>query len=422
MTSKAFAAAPNARQDTASSSVPNSTPSTAPSTVSSTATTFRPGFLPSLEGLRAVASMGIIGTHVAFQTGHDVGALWERILGRFDFFVAVFFVLSGFLLWRSHRSGYGGIPRRKALADADGGRKKSWAKYYKKRVARIMPAYWVLVLIVLIALPVGRGADFKIWLTNLTLTQVYFSGSLHGGLTHLWSLSVEVAFYIALPLFAIGLSRLDPHRQQGCRIVTISLLAILSLGWPYLPLPYPEGVNPHIQPIAYFSWFAAGMILAELESLQGVDTDAARARVETMQRWAHRRPLWLAIAVGALVLASYLGPEGLVELTNWEFTRRQLCGLVFGAAIIGPWTMAPESRFLEHPIMQALGRWSYGIFLWHVAMLSIAFPLLGVKLFTGHLLSVTIVTVALSIPVAAASYALVEEPARRIFARVWVNR
>lgn len=398
--------------------MPNPTPSAVPNS----ATTFRPGFLPSLEGLRAVASMGIIGTHVAFQTGHDVGALWERVLGRFDFFVAVFFVLSGFLLWRSHRSGYGGIPRRKALADADGGRKKSWAKYYKKRVARIMPAYWVLVLIVLIALPVGRGADLKIWLTNLTLTQVYFSGSLHGGLTHLWSLSVEVAFYIALPLFAIGLSRLDPRRQQGRRIVAISLLAILSFGWPYLPLPYPDGVNPHIQPIAYFSWFAAGMILAELESLQGVDTDAARARVGTMQRWARRRSLWLAIAVGALVLASYLGPEGLVELTNWEFTRRLLCGLVFGAAIIGPWTMAPESRFLEHPIMQALGRWSYGIFLWHVAMLSIAFPLLGVKLFTGHLLSVTIVTVALSIPVAAASYALVEEPARRFFARVWVNR
>ena len=114
-----------------------------------------------------MASMGIIGTHVAFQTGHDVGALWERILGRFDFFVAVFFVLSGFLLWRSHRSGYGGIPRRKALSDADGGRKKSWAKYYKKRVARIMPAYWVLVLIVLIALPVGRGADLKLSLIHI---------------------------------------------------------------------------------------------------------------------------------------------------------------------------------------------------------------------------------------------------------------
>lgn len=369
-----------------------------------------------------MASMGIIGTHVAFQTGHDVGALWERILGRFDFFVAVFFVLSGFLLWRSHRSGYGGIPRRKALSDADGGRKKSWANYYKKRVARILPAYWVLVLIVLIALPVGRGADLKIWLTNLTLTQVYLSSSLHGGLTHLWSLSVEVAFYISLPLFTIGLSQLDPHRQQGLRIVTLSLLAILSFGWPYLPLPYPEGVNPHIQPIAYLSWFAAGMILAELESLQGVETDAARTKVETMQRWARRRSLWLVIAVGALVLASYLGPEGLVELTNWEFTRRQLCGLVFGASLIGPWALAPESHFLEHPIMQALGRWSYGIFLWHVAMLSIAFPLLGVKLFTGHLLSVTIVTVALSIPVAAASYALVEEPARRFFARVWVNR
>ena len=66
---------------------------------------FRPGFLPALEGLRAVASIGIIGTHAAFQTGHDTGALWERALGRFDFFVAVFFTLSGFLLWRSHRGG-----------------------------------------------------------------------------------------------------------------------------------------------------------------------------------------------------------------------------------------------------------------------------------------------------------------------------
>ena len=399
---------------------------------------FRPGFLPALEGLRAVASLGIIGTHVAFQTGHDVGALWERMLGRFDFFVAVFFTLSGFLLWRSHRAGYGGVVwrrRRRLRGEAGasaaapaasspverGSLAAGWAKYYRKRIARIMPAYWVLVVLVLVALPVGEGANLRTWLTNLTLTQVYFADSLHGGLTHLWSLSVEVAFYVSLPIFAIALRGLDPMRRQGARILALVGLSVLSFGWAWLPLPYPDGVNPHIQPAAYFSWFAAGMIFAEVESLAGSQSARARGVLDTVQRFARLRWLWIGTAVGALALAAWMGPEGLVELSNWEFLRRTWCGLVFGAAVIGPWALAPESRFLTTPVMQALGRWSYGIFLWHMAMLSVAFPLLGVRIFDGHLLAVSAVTIALTIPLAAASYALVEEPARRWLGRVWAN-
>ncbi len=386
---------------------------------------FRPGFLPALEGLRAVASLGIIGTHVAFQTGHDVGAMWERMLGRFDFFVAVFFTLSGFLLWRSHRAGQGGVVWRRRRDGSTSGERGSsasgWAKYYRKRAARILPAYWVLVVVVLVALPVGEGANLRTWLTNLTLTQVFFADSLHGGLTHLWSLSVEVAFYVSLPLFAITLRGLDPMRRQGTRILCLLGLSVLSFGWVWLPLPYPEGVNPHIQPVAYFSWFAAGMILAEVESLAGSESERARGALATAQRFARMRWVWIGLAVASLWLAAWMGPEGLVELTNWEFLRRTWCGFVFGAAIIGPWALAPESRFLTHPIMQALGRWSYGIFLWHMAMLSVAFPLLGVRIFDGHILAVSLVTVALTIPMAAASYALVEEPARRWLGKVWAN-
>ena len=360
------------------------------------------------------------------------------MLGRFDFFVAVFFTLSGFLLWRSHRAGYGGVvwrrrkrPRGEAGASAAapgasspverGSLAAGWAKYYRKRVARIMPAYWVLVVLVLVALPVGDGANLRTWLTNLTLTQVYFADSLHGGLTHLWSLSVEVAFYVTLPIFAIALRGLDPMRRQGARILALVGLSVLSFGWVWLPLPYPDGVNPHIQPAAYFSWFAAGMIFAEVESLAGSQSARARGVLATVQRFARLRWLWIGTAVGALALAAWMGPEGLVELSNWEFLRRTWCGLVFGAAVIGPWALAPESRFLTTPVMQALGRWSYGIFLWHMAMLSVAFPLLGVRIFDGHLLAVSAVTIALTIPLAAASYALVEEPARRWLGRVWAS-
>lgn len=384
---------------------------------------FRPTFLPALEGLRAVASLGIIGTHVAFQTGHDVGAMWERMLGRFDFFVAVFFTLSGFLLWRSHRAGRGGVVwrrRRDGRTDGTPGSAASgWAKYYRKRAARILPAYWVLVVIVLVTLPVADGANLRTWLTNLTLTQVFFADSLHGGLTHLWSLSVEVSFYVALPVFAIMLRGLDPMRRQGARILALAGLSALSFGWAWLPLPYPEGVNPHIQPAAYFSWFAAGMIFAELESLAGSPSPRARRALERIQRIARLRWLWIGVAVAALWVAAWMGPEGLVQLSNWEFLRRLWAGLVFGAAIIGPWALAPESRVLTSPVMQALGRWSYGIFLWHMAMLSVAFPLLGVRIFDGHIVVVWLTTVALTVPMAAASYALVEEPARRWLGRVW---
>ena len=75
-----------------------------PSTNKATA---RPApFLPALEGLRAIACSGIIITHVAFQTGADTGNLLNRMMARTDFFVPVFFALSGFLLWRRHRADF----------------------------------------------------------------------------------------------------------------------------------------------------------------------------------------------------------------------------------------------------------------------------------------------------------------------------
>src|SRR3977135_2715201 len=57
------------------------------------------GFLPAVEGMRACAAVGVVVTHVAFQTGHT-GGITGRLFGRFDLAVAVFFALSGFLFWR----------------------------------------------------------------------------------------------------------------------------------------------------------------------------------------------------------------------------------------------------------------------------------------------------------------------------------
>ncbi|MBX4377744.1 acyltransferase, partial [Mycobacterium tuberculosis] len=78
-------------------------------------------------------------------------------------------------------------------------------RYLRHRVVRIWPAYLVVVVVVLTLLPEAQGADATVWLANLTLTQVFVPLSLTAGLARVWSLSVEVAFYLLLPLLGLVL-------------------------------------------------------------------------------------------------------------------------------------------------------------------------------------------------------------------------
>ena len=86
-------------------------------------------FIPALEGMRGMAALGVLVTHVAFQTGTSGMAVLGPILERFDMAVAVFFALSGFLLWRPHAAAAHGL-----------GRAPRTSRYLLHRVARVMPA------------------------------------------------------------------------------------------------------------------------------------------------------------------------------------------------------------------------------------------------------------------------------------------
>lgn len=411
-------------------------PAARPSALPGPTTPGRGQFLASLEGLRAVACCGIIITHVAFQTGADTGGLLNRVMARTDFFVPVFFALSGFLLWRRHRGDFGrraplvggGLRRSAKLRGAQeatvatapdrratpDGPLLRLVGYYVKRLGRIMPAAWATILTVVIFLPVvGRPGIVQV-LANLGMVQIYVPGGLLGGLTHLWSLSVELAFYLVLPLIAVALSGLT---RRG-RVAVILGVALASLGWAFLPglngEPSPGGLNPHVMPPAFAAWFAVGLLSAEAEGAIGANPIRWQGWVARIRRF--RWALWL-LAGAALLVAANDGPEGLTYATPGEFARRIVYGAVFAAALVTPYALAPQSRWLTSPVMQTLGRWSYSIFLWHVAVLSLVFPLLGIQLFTGHTAVVLVATVVLTIPVAALSYSLVEEPSRR-----WVNR
>lgn len=357
-------------------------------------------FLPAVEGMRACAAVGVVITHVAFQTGHSSGVL-GRVFGRFDLAVAVFFALSGFLLWRGHAAAVRGLRHTPPTGH-----------YLRSRIVRIMPAYLVAVAVILTLLPDAETSSLTVWLANLTLTQIYVPLTLTAGLTQMWSLSVEVSFYLALPLLAL-LARRLPVRA---RLPAIAASGVASLGWALIPLHTAEGVNPLNWPPAFFSWFAAGMLLAEWTvSPPG-----------WMHRLARRRVLMAAVAVGAfLVAASPLaGPEGLVIGTTGQFVVKTAMGAVVAATLIAPLVLdRPNTphRVLGSRPMVTLGRWSYGLFVWHLAALTMVFPVIGEFPFSGHMPVVLALTVVFGFAIAAVSYALVESPCR-VALRRWEYR
>ena len=357
-------------------------------------------FLPAVEGLRACAAIGVVVTHVAFQTGHSTG-ISGRLWSRFDMAVAVFFALSGFLLWRGHAAAARGLrPAPPA------------GHYLRSRVVRIMPAYLVSVLVILSLLPDAGGGSLTVWLANLTMTQIYVPLTLTPGLTQMWSLAVEVSFYIAVPVLALTARRL-PVRA---RVLAIVAVALLSLAWGFLPIHTPYGVNPLNWAPAYGCWFGAGMVLAEW----------AYSPIGPVHRLARRRlPMIAVILIAYLVAASPLaGPEGLTSATVGQFIVRTAMGGVLAWALLAPLVLdRPDTahRFLSSPPLVTLGRWSYGIFIWHLAALDMVFPVLGRFAFSGDMAVVLALTLVFTVAIAAVSYALVEQPCREKL-RGWETR
>jgi peptidoglycan/LPS O-acetylase OafA/YrhL len=356
-------------------------------------------FLPAVEGMRACAAVGVVITHVAFQTGHTGGVV-GRLFGRFDLAVAVFFALSGFLLWRGHAAAARGLRQVPPTGH-----------YLRSRLVRIMPGYLVAVVVILTLLPEAE-ADLTVWLANLTLTQIYVPLTLTAGLTQMWSLSVEVAFYLALPLLALLVRRV-PVRA---RIPVIAGTALVSLAWALLPLQAPDGINHLNWPPVFFSWFAAGMLLAEL--------------TVTPVCWAHRlarrRVLMAVVAVAAFLVAAspIAGPEGLTPGTVSQFVVKTAMGAVVAGALLAPLVLdRPDTphRLLGNTLMVTLGRWSYGLFIWHLAALAMVFPIIGEFPFNGHMPIVLLLTLLFGFAIAAVSYALVESPCRTALRR-WEYR
>lgn len=116
----------------------------------------------ALDGYRALAAVMVVVTHVAYTTGFVLSGGLGHVLARFDFGVPLFFLMSGFLLYRPWvRTAFEGRAR------------PDLRRYAVRRAARILPLYWLVVVVTLALLPELQPVAPQQWWVHLLGLQIY---------------------------------------------------------------------------------------------------------------------------------------------------------------------------------------------------------------------------------------------------------
>lgn len=359
--------------------------------------------LPALDGVRAVAALAVVLTHVGFQTGLTPQGQLGAVLARLDFGVTLFFLLSGFLLYRPF-----------AAAHLDGRAGPRWRDFWRNRALRVLPAYLVLVVLAVSLLSRDRGAGEL--LRQALLLQTLEPDHLLPGMTHTWSLVVEVGFYAVLPLLALAARPRQPRtpdQQLRVELALLGGLALLALTSQAGGGLGPDGVANLWLP-SFLDWFALGMLLAVLRAWR-----ARTGRGRALGELAGATGTLLAVGLLLLWLATtpLAGPRGLEPPTAWEaVVKHALYGLA-AAALLAPVVLGDEgsawSRLLSSRPARWLGRISYGVFLFHLLVLDLVYRLPGLEPFQGRALLVLALVVPVSLAAAQLSLVVVEQPALR---------
>jgi peptidoglycan/LPS O-acetylase OafA/YrhL len=345
----------------------------------------------SLTGIRAVAALLVMGTHAAYTTGKYPQGYWGTFYSRMEIGVPIFFVLSGFLLFG---------PWVRALAEDCP--PPSVTRYAWHRVRRIMPAYAITVIVAYVVYHFrtadpNPGHTWTGLVRNLTLTQIYTDNYLysylHQGLTQMWSLAVEVAFYVVLPLMAYLLLVVLCRRRWQPRLLLAGLVALSLITPLWLVLVHttdwlPDGARLWLP--TYLVWFTGGMMLAVLAA--------------TGRQWYAAICLPLALAC-YLIVSTPLGGEPTTSPRElWEALAKALFYVAIAVLMVAPLALGNRgwyARALTSQPMVWLGEISYEIFLIHLIVMEVAMvEVLHWRVYTGNMVTLFVVTLAMTIPLA----------------------
>jgi peptidoglycan/LPS O-acetylase OafA/YrhL len=329
----------------------------------------RLGYQPALDGLRCLAILVVIFNHAGPVLG------WHLVGGMIG--VDLFFVLSGFLI-------------STLLLERSG---EPLRRFYARRALRLLPALYVLVLVVtaIAAVRYHTGAQYLradrwvlLYVSSWAIQFNFFPAPMF---QHLWSLAVEEQFYLLAPLPLLWCTR-----RWGVRVLP-ALAGVVLVGFLWRAAPLWRGApigglrfDPH------FEGLIAGAALA-------------------VARW-HGMNLRRLSAWWPLALAVFLGSATYIEITGYDADVHYgiVEPIVTAASLVliaGAVAYAP--RILTVPIVVAIGVYSYSIYLWHVPMLELAGGVHSAPATVKVALGVVAIIAA-----ALGSYYVVERPFLRI--------
>ncbi len=397
---------------------------TAPPTGSRRAHPGRAFDFPCFDGLRAIAVTSAILEHVGFVSGAEFGKRGEwyaPLVARLEIGPAIFFMISGFLLYRTFCAA--------AFAERAPTRPRL---FFRRRALRIVPAYWIALTGTLLfhhatTMTAGLDGGFRgftaLQLVSIySLTQIYSQHWFYGGMSQSWTLAVEITFYLMLPAYALVMRKLGAGRDANARLRLelwgAAALYLASIGWR--TLVFYGGILPSIAQHwlpGYLDIFGLGMALAAVHAWSA-QTGGHITAFEWLGRHAD---LCLAIAVACyLIVALGLNlPRRIVEVTGGRAYARNLLHSLVAVFVLIPAVFGPQDvsffrRFLRWQPVVYLGVVSYGVYLWHNNFLEQAREWARFPVFNGSFVMLLTIALSWSLLLASLSYFLVELPILRL--------
>lgn len=339
----------------------------------------------ALDLIRAFAAMAVLTYHVWLYRlpnpnsprRHD---FLDHVLFEWRIGLVVFFVMSGYLLYRPllkgrHDAAPGAMPVR---------------GYYWRRIVRIVPSYYLAILgSIALLWSLGDVAGVRLppadelWRFAFFL-QNYSRETLLTLDAPTWTLAVQAAFYLVFPAFVFF------GRRMG-RLAWIVPALLVLFGVIFNWIAYSSGWGPiaRLSLFAMLPYLALGMLIAHLPP--------ARTRSTA---------IWMIVCGAALAFGDSLWHA----LGGWQWglgVLRDVPGAIGYGLIIAACAQPVIGAAEWLRPGEAFGRWSYGVFLWHLPLLLF---LKGRGLMPDSGVLTWALLVALASAVGAANWRFVERP------------
>jgi len=362
-------------------------------------------YMPGLDGLRAIAVMAVVFYHADF--------LWAEggFLG-----VEVFFVISGYLITS--------LLLVEWLRNDTINLKAFWVR----RARRLLPAVFLLLgVVALWSVFFLRDTLYRLggdilaasaYVTNwffIVRNDSYFEAFGRPPLLqHLWSLSVEEQFYVVWPiLFSIGFALLGGKTKHATirrfrwMVIVGAIGSIAWMAFLFVPFEDPSRV--------YYGTDtrAAGILI-------GIALATFWMPWKLPSKVSSRYSLWLNLVGWGSLAGLFLILWRFNEFSTWLYRGGFAVTSLLTAGVIAV-VASPAGGFgklLANPVMDWIGKRSYGIYLWHWPIFMITRP--GVDLPWNTAVIFTL-RLALTFGIAELSYRYVENPIRKVGYRVWMR-